>query len=126
MTTPVIMNDGAMEFVLPSGIVADTAPLPNTNDIFIKDIPAATVATLEFTGFVTDGEIARQRALLEDALLADGVRYDNLSFKVFQYNPPYTLPWRRRNEVSLKIINDLPTEAAVAAAPFTTSPEAGD
>jgi hypothetical protein len=36
----------------------------------------------EFPGFATDGEVSRQRAMLEDALLADGVIYDNLSFKV--------------------------------------------
>ena len=127
MTTPVITVDGNMEFVLPSPITADTAPMPKTQDIFLKDVPSETVAVVEFTGFATDGEVARQRALLEDALLADGVMYDNLSFKVFQYNPPYTLPWLRRNEVCLKVFMEGGIDPAPSSEPeFSTSPEAGD
>lgn len=127
MTTPVIMVDGNMEFVLPSPITADTAPMPKTQDIFLKDIPSETVAVVEFTGFATDGEVSRQRALLEDALLADGVMYDNLSFKVLQYNPPYTLPWLRRNEVCLKVFMESDSDSAPSNEPeFSTSPEAGD
>ena len=127
MTTPVIMVDGNMEFVLPSPITADTAPMPKTQDIFLKDVPSETVAVVEFTGFATDGEVSRQRALLEDALLADGVMYDNLSFKVFQYNPPYTLPWLRRNEVCLKVFMEAGIDPAPSNEPeFSTSPEAGD
>jgi SOUL heme-binding protein len=92
-----------MEFVLPSGVNSATAPVPKSEKITIKDVPAEVLAVREFPGFATDGEVSRQRAMLEDALLADGVIYDNLSFKVFQYNPPYTLPWLRRNEVTLSI-----------------------
>ena len=33
----------------------------------------------------------------------DGIVYDNLSLRVFQYNPPQTLPWLRRNEVAIKV-----------------------
>jgi hypothetical protein len=63
--------------------------------------------------------------MLEDALLADGVIYDNLSFKVFQYNPPYTLPWLRYNEVSLSV--DMSMEDLDIPAPvYTSSPEAGE
>jgi hypothetical protein len=27
------------------------------------------------------------------ALRADGIEYDSSTFKVLQYNPPYTVPW---------------------------------
>lgn len=124
-TTPVIMADGNMEFVLPTKLSAITAPLPSAPEIFIKDVPSETIATVEFTGFATDGEVARQRALLEDALLTDGIMFDNLSFRVLQYNPPYTLPWLRRNEVALRVIQES-TSTTTDASQFSTSPEAGD
>lgn len=120
-------------------------------------VPAEVVAAREFPGFATDGEVSRQRAMLEDALLADGVPYDNLSFKVrrgcrsccmeripsptpplcpshpfpqvLQYNPPYTLPWLRRNEVVIKVsylTEAAPEDKAEDNSTFYTSPEAGD
>jgi hypothetical protein len=128
MTTPVITGSGAMEFVLPDGLNSVTAPLPENPSVTIRDVPAATVATREFPGIATDGEVSRQRAMLEDALLADGIMYDNLSFKVFQYNPPYTLPWLRRNEVSVVVEGPIPVDDFVSAdeSKFFSSPEAGD
>ena len=40
---------------------------------------------------------------MEDALISAGIVYDNSSFKVLNYNPPFTVPWIRRNEVSFRI-----------------------
>jgi hypothetical protein len=89
-------------------VVGGTANLyPKSNNVILKDIPAELIAVKEFSGICTEGEISKQRALLEDLLLSDGILYDNLSFRVLQYNPPYTLPWLRRNEVSLKIDMDI-------------------
>lgn len=103
MTTPVIMGNGQMKFVLPDQLNSETAPKPSKQEVVIEDIPSEIVAVIEFSGIATEKEVSRQRALLEDTLLADGILYDNLSFKTLQYNPPYTLPWLRRNEVSLKV-----------------------
>jgi hypothetical protein len=128
MTTPVITGGGSMEFVLPYGLDATSAPVPKSSTVVLKDIPSLNIATLEFPGIATDGEVSRQRALLEDSLLADGIMYDNLSFKVYQYNPPYTLPWLRRNEVSVVIEGPIPNNDFVSKdeSEFFTAPEAGD
>lgn len=107
MTTPVIMKGNDMEFVLPNGMNSSKAPVPKSNNVILKDIPAELIAVKEFSGICTEGEISKQRALLEDMLLSDGILYDNLSFRVLQYNPPYTLPWIRRNEVCLKVDMDI-------------------
>ena len=139
MTTPVIMEKNIMEFVLPMGFSSENAPTPDNENVQVKDIPSEIIAAREFTGIPTEGEVSRQRAFLEDSLLSDGIMYDNLSFKVLQYNPPYTLPWLRRNEVTVKVFYQTPPVAADIessepvnlsnngdAGSFFTSPEAGD
>lgn len=104
-TTPIICSTEAMEFVLPEDVGISNPP--TSDAIRIKEVPSEVVAVREFPGFATDGEVSRQRAMLEDALLADGIGYDNLSFRVFIYNPPQTIPWLRRNEVVIKILTGL-------------------
>ena len=126
MTTPVIMERNIMEFVMPPGMNSETAPVPDNVEVTIKDLPAEIVAAREFTGIPTEGEVSRQRAFLEDSLLSDGIMYDNLSFKVLQYNPPYTLPWLRRNEVTVRCFYKGPSSIQVEESGFTSSPEAGD
>jgi hypothetical protein len=52
------------------------------------------------TGFATEGEVQRQLLRLLSALDRDGVNVpDASSYRILQYNPPYTLPWLRRNEL---------------------------
>lgn len=103
MTTPVILDDKTMSFVLTSEFNADNAPTPLSDNIIIKDIPIDIIATREFSGLATENEINRQKAKLEDSLIQDSIIYDNLSFKVLTYNPPLTVPWLRRNEVAFSI-----------------------
>ena len=52
MTTPVIIESGVMEFVLPDGLTTQTAPTPETEDVVIRDVPVETVAVREFPGTV--------------------------------------------------------------------------
>lgn len=113
MTTPVIMDGKSMSFILPSTMNANDAPIPKTERISLRDVPSETTAVLDFSGIATEGEVNRQRALLEDALISDGIMYDSSSFRVLQYNPPYTLPWLRKNEVSFMVT--VPAAEAISA-----------
>lgn len=127
MTTPVILENGAMSFVLPRGVTAESAPLPNSDKIALRDLSAGSqVAVRTFTGIATEREVNNQKAKLQEALKLDGIEYDPSSFKVLQYNPPYTVPWVRRNEVSFSVSfkNDFVAEGD--ASNFFSSPEAGD
>jgi hypothetical protein len=48
--------------------------------------------------------VRRQLLSLISALERDGVHVtDPSSYSIFQYNPPYTLPWLRRNEVLVQV-----------------------
>lgn len=87
-------------------------------------------------GFATDGEVKRQldallgslereatRPWSESADVAEGLsispwRADDpsgLSYRLMQYNPPYTLPWLRTNAVAVKVAKE-EAEAALGGA----------
>jgi hypothetical protein len=108
MTTPVLTSyerdSYEMAFVLPSMLTSNTAPRPTDPAVYIRDILPDRVAAREFPGIATDGEIRRQRTALEAALARDGELYNAKSIRVLQYNPPYTLPWLRRNELVVSLL----------------------
>lgn len=118
MTTPVTTTStGEMRFYLAP--VAGGFPVPAISKsgasapvsnaaVDIMEVPPARLAIRKFTGFVTDGEVARQKDTLLQALEMDGVELDVphgaiVPHIVFQYNPPYTLPIVRRNEIAVPV-----------------------
>ena len=121
MTTPVTTTaTGDMRFYLAD---SDTAPPPpplsedaaeapwfatEYRKIRLERIPPARLAVRRFGGFATHGEIARQKAQLLAALQLDHVELDvphgqTVGHVIFQYNPPYTLPALRRNEIAVPV-----------------------
>mmetsp|Transcript_3686 Transcript_3686/g.4695 ORF Transcript_3686/g.4695 Transcript_3686/m.4695 type:complete len:465 (-) Transcript_3686:448-1842(-) len=121
MTTPVSTTSaGEMRFCLKNDGVTTDNPYPNPlteeDDSFnekgavkIVEVPQARLAVARFTGFVTEGEVARQKDALLSSLAADGVEIDVphgavVPHVVFQYSPPYTIPIVRRNEVAVPVV----------------------
>jgi len=111
MTTPVIMESDdttlttSMSFVMPSQYDTETSPIPNDERIILEDTPSNIYyAAVEFPGFATDGEVARQLKRLLRQCDLDGIYVVNRSkYSILQYNPPYTLPWLRKNELLIQI-----------------------
>ena len=111
MTTPVTTtSSGDMRFYLLDATDVSLVPQPLENDgVRLEEIPAARLAVRTFTGFVTDGEVARQKDTLLQNLDLDGVELDvahgaMVPHVIFQYNPPYTLPMVRRNEIAVPVV----------------------
>jgi len=105
MTMPVEMVDGVMSFVLPKAD-ADAPPAPTDDKVTIGERPARTVVALPFPGVATPEEIERQRSKLADVLKAEGLEAADDSYTVLQYNSPFTIPWRRRNELVVALAED--------------------
>jgi len=111
MTTPVTTTSlGEMRFYLAEA----EAPKPldqgmyDTGAVQIVDIPPARLAVRKFTGFVTEGEVSRQKDVLLNNLALDGIEIDVphgavVPHVIFQYNPPYTVPMIRRNEIAVPV-----------------------
>lgn len=121
MTTPVSTTSaGQMRFFLKkdgnidAGFPEPLAPEKDFNEqgaVKIVDVPPARLAVAKFTGFVTEGEVSRQKDALLSSLAIDGVEVDTphgvkIPHIVFQYNPPYTIPIVRRNEIAIPVRSD--------------------
>ena len=94
--------------------------------MFLAQVPTRLVVVKQFPGIVTDEEVERQRKALVAAFEnADNDQEDEVealsderfgggrlriadpsSVSVLQYNAPYTIPWRRRNEIALIVQKD--------------------
>jgi hypothetical protein len=91
-----------IRFFLPAGL--GDPPVPNDSRVRIAAVPAETVAVLRFSGVATDAAIAAQRATLLATLGATRWRPAGEPVTWF-YDPPWTLPPLRRNEVAVSVVD---------------------
>ncbi len=110
MTAPVVVEKkGASEqqqwilyFVMPKSYRMDSLPKPNNPQVQIKEIKNKKVAVIRFSGWVDEDKLADRTAELQtwikqEQLIAIG------DPQLARYNPPWTLPWWRRNEVFIPV-----------------------
>lgn len=101
MTIPVI-NDATektMEFVLPLEIdTVDKAPLPNSDQLTLKQYPKENVAVISFSGRMNPELIEEKLNELHQAMKALGHPLSS-NYRLARYNPPFSLPFLRRNEI---------------------------
>lgn len=107
MTAPVesTTDDGdlVMRFFLPDDLSAASAPEPTDPDVTIVELPASDVAVSRFTGWWSEPGLARRQAALIDAL--DGTGWVATGPPVgWFYDPPWTIPFLRRNEVAVPVV----------------------
>jgi len=106
MTAPVqeTLQDAepTMAFTLPSEYAMTALPMPKDDRVVIVDVPERTLAVLEFSGWATQGKINKYSKKLLTTLEENGIR-PVAGTVLNQYNPPWTLPFLRRNEISVQI-----------------------
>lgn len=97
------------DFPTPLDVDRDDPLSSQRGEVEVKEIASRRLAVARFTGFVTDGEVQRQKEALLAALEADGIEVDadpsssTIPHIILQYNPPYTLPVLRRNEIAVPL-----------------------
>jgi hypothetical protein len=110
MTAPVLMNDPegssnaspTMSFVLPATMTYDSAPRPTNPQVTLEKITDYTVAAIRFSGLLSYKNIANNRQKLESWITASGYTTTG-EYVVAGYDPPYTLPMFRRNEILIPV-----------------------
>lgn len=107
MTAPVTQHatkadEWTIGFTMPAGYSMETLPPPASADVKLTEQPAQTMAVFKFTGVASERDMAdAQRALMQKVADA-GLTSQGEPVFAF-YDPPWTLPFMRRNEVMVEI-----------------------
>lgn len=105
MTAPVTQAGQAgrwtVGFVMPAGSRLSAMPAPNDARVVLREEPRRRMAVVRFSGLATQGALDRRTAELGREVRARGLACGPTSFAF--YDPPWTLPFLRRNEVMCEV-----------------------
>lgn len=106
MTAPVIQQGGeglwVVRFVMPSAYTMQMLPQPNNSEVILKEIAGKRFAVIRFSGLARANSLASHTKELEAFILENNLQTVSEPTYAF-FNPPWTLPFLRRNEVMIEI-----------------------
>ena len=106
MTAPVqqqLANDSwLVSFVMPSEYNLEDLPKPKNIEVKLKNVPVKRFVTIQFSGTSSDENLAKHKKLLVEFIKNNSISVTGTSKYAF-YNPPWTLPLMRRNEVMFEV-----------------------
>ena len=108
MTAPVSIkqeqqqNDGKwrVQFTMPSKYTMQTLPKPNNPDITIIEVPPQTYGVIKFSGLAGSEKVAVKTVELQSWMQTQKLTLTGTP-ELARYNPPWTLPFMRRNEIMI-------------------------
>jgi DNA gyrase inhibitor GyrI len=110
MTAPVLqqqLNDDknwSVSFIMPKNYTFSTLPQANNDQISIEQWPPRSVIVIRFSGLSSNNNIQQHLELLNDFISSHDYQTTGLPIFAF-YNPPWTLPFLRRNEIMIQLTN---------------------
>ncbi len=107
MTAPVAQgavgqDRWTIQFFMPSEYTMASLPVPRDPQVVLAVVPAETYAVLRFSGLGSARAVAEKEAELDAALTGSGWAAAGEPV-VWFYDPPWTLPPLRRNEVAVRV-----------------------
>lgn len=103
MTVPVEQGArGTLRFYLPRKVAVAGAPEPTEVGVRLVRIPPERMAVLRFSGSASPEAREEQVHILEQVLGAGGRKPAGASF-FMGYDPPFSVPFMRRNEVAMRL-----------------------
>jgi hypothetical protein len=106
MTTPVSIESNAgqwiVSFVMPAEYTMESLPKPLNSRVQLRQIPAVKRAVISFTGFYNANKVAERTVELEEWMRTKNLQAASAP-KFARYNPPWTLPFMRRNEIMIDV-----------------------
>ena len=108
MTAPVLLDRNSekqtwkMVFILPKEYTLEKAPPPVNQKVVIKTMKEKRFAVTQFSGSLSEENFDKYTEKLRKWIQSKN--YQPLSDPIFAgYNPPWTIPFLRRNEVFIEI-----------------------
>lgn len=106
MTAPVSQSregdQWKVSFTMPAMYSMDTLPQPNDMNIKLTEVPKRTVLVLQFSGRISEKNVADHAEKFMKYIKEKNIKTTGAMQYAF-YNPPWTLPFLRRNEIMIKI-----------------------
>jgi hypothetical protein len=108
MTAPVAQAPApgggwTIRFFMPAGSTLEKLPEPNNPDVHLVTVPAETIAVLRYTGSHGPDAVADHEQVLLGALASSAWSPQGEPVAWF-YDPPWTLPFLRRNEAAVHVV----------------------
>lgn len=106
MTAPVSQrstgDSWTIGFTMPAGYTMETLPAPANPDVRLVPQAARQMAVIRFSGTAPASAMEKRRQELLDKVKALGLATVGEPVFAF-YDPPWTLPFMRRNEVMIEV-----------------------
>ena len=106
MTAPVSIESNAgkwtVSFVMPAEYSMESLPKPLNSKVKLRQIPAVKRAVIGFSGFYNENKVAERTVELEEWMRTKNLQAASIP-KFARYNPPWTLPFMRRNEIMIDV-----------------------
>lgn len=107
MTSPVAQEQAGdawvVRFTMPSDFTLATLPRPRDPAIRLVELPGDRQAVLRFSGLAGAGAWSAREGDLAAWVAARGLTPAG-AVRHYWYDDPFTLPWRRRNEVAQPVL----------------------
>ena len=106
MTVPVLQSPSSegwvYSFVMPAKYEMKSLPQPTNPKVTLERWPARLVAVYRFSGIADKGDLDAHSPALTDWLRKQGYHSFG-SPRLADYDPPWTIPFLRRNEVQIDV-----------------------
>ena len=112
MTAPVILeaneqkltkdNSYWVRFVMPKEYDMNSLPTPNNAEVTLRKLPATKFAVIRFSGLAGEDKVDANLEKLQSWMAQEELQGNGEPI-LARYNPPWTLPFMRRNEILIPL-----------------------
>ena len=91
-------------FLMPAGSTLDNLPKPLDSQVKIREIPSEKRAVITFSGFYSEEKVQEKTLALREWMKTKNLKPTGEP-QFARYNPPWTLPFMRRNEILIQVLD---------------------